>query len=103
MPKASLGDRNPKEGTYFAFLAFSALIFAHRAFADRAIFARTAADMVLFVLAPFGLLACLGVTAAVPPPFSAAMALLIAVNCLCSFASSLCNASTMFITPPWVH
>jgi len=31
---------------YFAFLAFSALIFAQRAFAVRDILARTAADMV---------------------------------------------------------
>jgi len=40
---------------YLGFLAFSALIFAHRAFADRAIFARTAADIVLLALDPFGL------------------------------------------------
>jgi len=33
--------------TYFAFLVFSALIFAHRAFAARDILARPAADMVL--------------------------------------------------------
>jgi hypothetical protein len=43
-------------GTYFAFFAFSALIFAHRAFAALAIFARTAADIVLLPLVIFGLL-----------------------------------------------
>ena len=42
--------------TYFAFFAFSALIFAHRAFAALAIFARTAADIVLLAVAPFELL-----------------------------------------------
>jgi len=36
------------EGTrYFAFFAFAALIFAHRAFAARTMFARPAADNVL--------------------------------------------------------
>jgi hypothetical protein len=85
---------------YFAFFAFSALIFAHRAFAFRDILARTAADMVLLALAPFGLLVCDGEITALPPPFNAAMALLTAVNCRCSFASSLCNASTMFMKPP---
>jgi hypothetical protein len=95
-----LGDWNPRIEAYFAFFTFAALIFAHRALADRAIFARTEADIVLLALAPFGLLVWPGDTTAVPPPFRAAMALSTAVNCRCNFASSLCNASTMFMKPP---
>jgi membrane-associated HD superfamily phosphohydrolase len=93
---AGYGIRN-----YFAFFAFSALIFAHRALAARAIFAFTAADIVLLPLVPFVLLTCPDDTAALPPPFNAAMALLTAVNCRSNFASSVCNASTMFMKPPW--
>jgi hypothetical protein len=37
---------NPKDNNYLGFLAFSALIFAHRAFAVREILARTAADII---------------------------------------------------------
>ena len=59
---------------YFAFFAFSDLIFAHRAFAARAIFARTAADMVLLPLARFGLLVDPGDMTVWAPPFKAAMA-----------------------------
>jgi hypothetical protein len=45
------GGEYPKKGTrYFAFFAFSALNFAHRAFAFWKILARTAADMVLLRL-----------------------------------------------------
>jgi hypothetical protein len=57
--------------TYFAFLALSARILAHRAFVARESLARTAADIVLLAVAPFGLLVCPGVRAAVLPPFRA--------------------------------
>jgi hypothetical protein len=86
--------------TYFDFLAFSALIFAHRAFADRNIFARTAADIVLLPLVIFGLLVSPGDTAVVPPPFRAAIAPLTAVNRRCSFDSSCRNAPIMFMKRP---
>jgi hypothetical protein len=66
--------------TYFAFLAFSALIFAHRAFDVLDIFARTAADIVLLAGFLFGLLEWSADKAVFPPPFNATMALLTAVN-----------------------
>jgi len=68
------GSQNPKVETYFAFFAFSALIFAHRAFAARDILARTEADMVLAPFAPFGLLVRPGDTAVLAPPFRTAIA-----------------------------
>lgn len=40
------------------YLAFSALIFAHRALGVREFLARTAADIVFLPLAPFELLVC---------------------------------------------
>jgi len=95
-----LGDRNPKEGTYFAFFAFSALIFAHHAFAFWEILARTAADIVRLPLVTVGLLVCPDDTDAVLTPFNAAMALLTAANCRCSFASSWFNAPIMSMKPP---
>jgi hypothetical protein len=99
LPKLSV-RRTKDLSRYFAFLAFAALIFAHRALADRAIFARTAADIVLLPLAPFGLLACPGDTATVLPPFRAAMAPLTAANCRCSFDSSDFNAPIISMKPP---
>jgi hypothetical protein len=56
MPESVWEIESRRSETYFAFLAFSALIFAHRAFAAREILARTEADMVRLSLAPFGLL-----------------------------------------------
>jgi hypothetical protein len=90
--ESRLEDCRLKGETYFAFFAFSALIFAQRAFADREILARTAADIVLLPLAPFELLVRRGEAETVPPPFKTAMALLTAVNCRCSFDSSCFNA-----------
>lgn len=60
--------------TYFAFLTFWALIFAHRAFAARIMFARPAADRVLLARLPFALIVCVGDTAIFSLPFSAAIA-----------------------------
>jgi hypothetical protein len=59
---------------YFAFFPFSALIFAHRAFADRDIRALTAADIVLLALDTFELFVRADETAALPLPFRAAIA-----------------------------
>jgi hypothetical protein len=67
--------RAPYKGTrYFAFFAFSALIFAHRAFAFREILARTAADIVLLELVTVEPLVRPDDTAVVPLPFKAVIA-----------------------------
>jgi hypothetical protein len=61
---------------FFAFLpaAFSALIFAHRAFAARDILARTATDIVLLLFVPFRLALLRGVADVLVAPFKAAIA-----------------------------
>ncbi len=84
----------------FPALTFSARIFAQRAFAARTMLARPAAERVLLPLVTFGLAACFGDTAVLLLPFRAVIAAWTAVNCRCNFASSPCNASTMFMTPP---
>jgi hypothetical protein len=67
--------RAPHKGTrYFAFFAFSALIFAHRAFAFREILARTAADIVLLELVTVEPLVRPDDTAVVPLPLKAVIA-----------------------------
>ena len=58
-----------------AYFAFCALIFAHRAFAARAIFALTAADIVLVAPDPLAPLACFNGATTLAPLFIAAMAL----------------------------
>jgi hypothetical protein len=85
---------------YFAFFTLSALIFAHRAFADREIRARTAADIVLLRLVPFELPVRSGDTEVVLAPFKAARALVTALNCRCSFDSSCFNAPIISMKPP---
>jgi hypothetical protein len=99
--KIVYGWRVPHEVTrYFTFLAFSALIFAHRAFANRESFARTAADMVCLMLLTLGALVCAEDTAIFPLPFKAAIAPRTAVNCRCNFDSSCLNAPIMSMKPP---
>ena len=58
---------------YFTFLAFSALILAHRAFAARDILARPAADIVRLPLAAFELLVRANETIVLPLPSRAAI------------------------------
>ena len=85
---------------YFAFLAFSALIFAQRAFTARIMFARPAADMVLLRPLPFALVLGPSDTALVLAPFRAAIAPRTAFNCPCNFDSSCFNASIISMKPP---
>jgi hypothetical protein len=50
-------SKSERVETYFAFLPFFALIFAHRTFVALDIFARAAADTVLLAVVLLGLLA----------------------------------------------